>query len=1042
MKKKRFFLTILSCLAICTLQAQQTQKVYLSGTGLGHTVNWQFRCTAGRNSGKWSKIEVPSQWELQGFGEYTYGRWYKKKGVKNPSMEEGTYRRTLKVPADWRGKDVRLWFDGVMTDTEVLINGISAGEVHKGGFYRFSYDVTGLLEYGKSNKVEVRVKKHSDNKSVNAAERKADWWLFGGIYRPVWLEVKPISHIERLAVDAKADGTLKTEVCLKNISKGEKLSFELIPLTATGEDVHPLKGQVCDGVDEVRGDKPLLQQEHPVSAIQVNLAIKDNLEIKSNLDGNLDVDGNLVKSITNICWKGIKAWTPETPYLYTLKVSLLDKTGSIIHTMNTRVGFRTIDFRPRDGIYLNGTKLVMKGINRHSFYPDGGRTTNKEISLQDVKLIKEMNMNAVRSHYPPDEHFLDACDSLGLLYIDELAGWQNAYDTSTGKKLVKEMVCRDVNHPCIVLWSNGNEGGWNTALDTLFRAYDPQRRHVIHPWADFDELDTHHYPTYLTGVGRFTNGYKIFMPTEFMHGMYDQGLGAGLEDFWARYTAHPLFAGGFMWAFCDEAVRRSDRNGELDSDDYNAPDGIVGPYREKEGSFYSVREIWSPLKVGSLMITPSFNGHFLVSNRYLFTNLNECTMCYRVLRCPSPLFREHKDGQMAQHVNAITEKSGAMITLDSGSVQLPALLPGETGYAKMTLPQNFFEGDVLELTAYAPDGQLVCTRTYPVLSAGSYLKREEQRGGNSVDNAEIYMDKSLTGNDVAHPVAGIDETDSLITLRSAAVSVVFRRGDATIASVVRNGDRQEIPFTNGPLPVGMKVRLVSLNARMEQGDAILCVRYKGAVDSIVWRMHPDGLLSMNAVLLNKASGGGGFDDAFTDEAVYNFGFTFSYPEKSCTGMRWLGRGPYRVWKNRIPGTNYGIWEKAYNNTITGESHGIPIRKGNDTPVSLVYPEFKGYHANLYWATIQSPTVPFTVYASTDGVFLRVFTPEEPHGRQDGVNTMPDFPAGDISFLLDIPAIRSFKPTSQQGPQSQPGTIRIKKGDEGLRLGLLFDFRKD
>ena len=121
------------------------------------------------------------------------------------------------------------------------------------------------------------------------------------------------------------------------------------------------------------------------------------------------------------------------------------------------------------------------------------------------------------------------------------------------------------------------------ATDKLFYRYDPQRRHVIHPWADFDELDTHHYPAYLTGVGRFTNGYKVFMPTEFMHGLYDQGHGAGLEDFWARYTAHPLFAGGFLWAYSDEAVRRTDCNGILDSEDYNAPDGIVGPYREKEG---------------------------------------------------------------------------------------------------------------------------------------------------------------------------------------------------------------------------------------------------------------------------------------------------------------------------------------------------------------------------------------------------------------------------------------------------------------------------
>ena len=145
-------------------------------------------------------------------------------------------------------------------------------------------------------------------------------------------------------------------------------------------------------------------------------------------------------------------------------------------------------------------------------------------------------------------------------------------------------------------------------------------------------------------------------------------------------------------------------------------------------------------------------------------------------------------------------------------------------------------------------------------------------------------------------------------------------------------------------------------------------------------------------------------------------------------MKGMGRGPYRFWKNRIPGTNYGVWHKEYNNTITGESF-----------ENLVYPEFKGYHANMYWATLESDTTPFTVYSRNDGIFFHVFTPEEPKGRVK--DTMPKFPEGDISFLLDIPAICSFKPIEQQGPNSQPGNIRIKSGDEGLHLNLMFDFRQ-
>lgn len=976
MSRKHFLGILLFLLTTWVVQAQETERQYLSGTGLGSTVTWQFRVSEGRNSGRWSKIEVPSQWELQGFGEYTYGRWYKKPGVKNPSMEEGTYKRSFRVPRNWQGQNIRLWFDGVMTDTEVLVNGQSAGPVHQGGFYRFSYDVTELLKYGSSNQIEVRVKKHSDNRTVNAAERKADWWLFGGIYRPVWLEAKPATHIERLAVDAQADGTLKLDVYLKGVTEEGYLGIEVEPLQK----------------------KDTLFEETTVVFVQFK-------EGASTLHSTSR-------------WEDICPWTPESPNLYQLRVYLCDKNTNPRHFVDTRIGFRTIDFRPRDGLYLNGTKLVMKGINRHSFHPDGGRTTNKELSIQDVKLIKEMNMNAVRSHYPPDEHFLDACDSLGLLYIDELAGWQNAYDTPTGTRLVREMLTRDVNHPCIVLWSNGNEGGWNTAVDSLFRTYDPQKRHVIHPWADFDELDTHHYPAYLTGVARFTNGYKVFMPAEFMHGQYDQGHGAGLEDFWARYTAYPLFAGGFMWAYSDEAVRRSDRGGALDSEDYNAPDGILGPFREKEGSYYSVREVWSPIHIEPLMITPSFRGDFRVSNRYLFTNLGACSMRWRVLHCTSPL---NGDGEGEVVTVADGGARAWRQVLDSGMVQLPSLVPGETGFARMNLPDNFFNGDILELEAYGADGESVCTRTFPIHYAKDYLKGELQPQG-----ADAHPSGSQSA---AASNCRVEETDTLITLRSSAVTVSFRKSDATITSVTRNADGRIIPLKDGPVAVGMKMVLADLSARTENGDAVLCARYRGAADSIVWRLTPDGLLSMDAVLLNRASGGGGFDDAFTDTEVLNLGLTFSYPESECSGMRWMGRGPYRVWKNRIPGANYGVWQKDYNNTITGES-----------TERLVYPEFKGYHANLYWATLQSSTAPFTVYAASDGIFLRVFTPEEPRGRQDGLNTMPDFPAGDISFLLDIPAIRCFKPISQHGPQSQPGIIRIKKGDEGLRLNLMFDFR--
>lgn len=950
----------LLALGICSAlnmqaQAPHPERIYLSGTGTDYTRTWEFYCSKGQNSGKWKSIEVPSCWELQGFGEYTYGRYYTIKGAK-PSDETGIYRYRFLTPDCGKNDRIKLFFDGVMTDAEVRVNGNPAGQIHQGAFYRFSYDITSLLKAEGENLLEVKVAKQSANKSVNAAERRADWWLYGGIYRPVWLEVVPDVSMEHFILDARADGSLRASVRMAGNAEGHVLAVSIRGL----KDGKPLR---------------TLQGKEQVSCPLATSGRETGFTCK---------------------WSDVKVWNIEAPELYVARLELKDRSGNVIQVREERIGFRTIEFFPQDGIYLNGTRLIVKGINRHSFSVDGGRTTSAAMSRQDALLIKEMNMNAVRSHYPPDEHFLDMCDSLGLVYIDELSGWHGRYDTETGARLIREMVERDVNHPSVILWSNGNEGGWNTDNDSLFCKYDKfQRRHVIHPWADFDGLDTHHYPAYLTGVARFTNGYKVFMPTEFMHAMYDQGGGAGLRDFWDRWMTNPMFAGGFIWVFCDEAPKRSDRGGVLDSDGSNAPDGVVGPRREKEGSFYAIRSQWSPVQIKPLLITEHFDGSFFVSNEYIYTNLKDCRMTYEVLSCDIPM-----QGAVSR-------------ILARGEVTLPALSPGETGKARFSLLASFAEGDVLKLEAFDRDGHRICDWSFPIRLANPYFQRHLAQ-----------VSTGLSGNTVSARNNGKE-----IVLKSEKVSVTFDAATGMILRVLSGNT--EIPLTNGPVAVGMKMlyQPASSYVRQDSEEAVFCARYKGGADSIVWRLTSQGLLYMDAVLLNRASGGGGFDDAFMDTEVYNLGLTFSYPERICKGMKWLGRGPYRVWKNRIPGTNYGIWHKDYNNTVTGESYD-----------NLVYPEFKGYHANMYWATFESDTAPFTVYSRTDGIFYRVFTPEEPKGSAK--RTMPEFPEGDISFLLDIPAICSFKPIEQQGPNSQPGNIRIKKGDEGLRLNLMFDFRKE
>lgn len=188
------------------VKAQSTLNVYLSGTGKDDPVKWEFFCTAGQNSGKWTSIDVPSCWELKGFGTYNYGN------DKNQSNEKGLYKYQFIADPLWRGKKVEIVFEGSMTDTEVKINGKPAGDIHQGEFYSFKYDISGLLKYDKNNLLEVTVSKMSANESVNDAERKADYWIFGGIFRPVFLQIKPKISIDRVAINALADGSFAADV--------------------------------------------------------------------------------------------------------------------------------------------------------------------------------------------------------------------------------------------------------------------------------------------------------------------------------------------------------------------------------------------------------------------------------------------------------------------------------------------------------------------------------------------------------------------------------------------------------------------------------------------------------------------------------------------------------------------------------------------------------------------------------------------------------------------------------------------------------------
>ena len=928
--------TLLSTLALATtLAAQnlpQTERQYLSGHGCDDMVEWDFFCTNGRNSGKWTKIGVPSCWELQGFGTYQYGiTFYGKAFPEGVADEKGMYKYEFEVPEKFRGQQVNLVFEASMTDTEVKVNGRKVGSKHQGAFYRFSYNVTDFLKYGKKNLLEVTVSKESENASVNLAERRADYWNFGGIFRPVFLEVKPAINLRHIAIDAQMDGTFRAN-CYTNISN----------------DGMSIRAQILDNKD-----KKLVETTVPVKA-----------------------GGDWTSLQLNVPNPAL--WTAETPNLYKAQFSLLDKNGKVLHNETEKFGFRTIEVRESDGLYINGVRINVRGVNRHSFRPESGRTLSKAKNIEDVLLMKDMNMNSVRlSHYPADPEFLEACDSLGLYVMDELGGWHGKYDTPTGVRLIEGMIERDVNHPSIIWWSNGNEKGWNTELDGEFHKYDPQKRPVIHPQGNFSGFETMHYRSY----GESQNYMRlpeIFMPTEFLHGLYDGGHGAGLYDYWKMMRKHPRCIGGFLWVLADEGVKRVDMDGFIDNQGNFGADGIVGPHHEKEGSFYTIKQLWSPVQIMNTSVDKQFDGKFSVENRYDYLNLNTCRFLWKQVKFPTATDASNTTTQV----------------LKEGEVQGSDVAAHSTGILdiKTTILPN---ADALFLTAIDKYGHELWRWTFPV-------------------------DKLNQTNEVFSPLSGkatYSETENELTVKAKNHTFIFSKRDGQLKGVSVNNHK--ISFANGPRFIGARradrsldqfynhddekakekdrtysefpdaAVFTKLEVKEDGGNLIVTANYKlGNLDKAQWTIHPNGEAAL--------------DYTYNFSGVVDLmGICFDYPEDQVISKRWLGAGPYRVWQNRIHGTQYDVWENDYNDPIPGET--------------FTYPEFKGYFGSVSWMNIRTKEGTISLTNETPDSYIGVYQPRD--GRDRLLYTLPE---SGISVLDVIPPVRNkVNSTDLCGPSSQP-----------------------
>ena len=939
-QKIRALVAIALCSTCAWGQDYETHRQYLSGTGCDDMVEWDFQCSDGRNSGKWTKIGVPSCWELQGFGTYQYGmRFYGKATPEGIADEKGTYKTEFTLPEEWRDWQIQLVFEAVFTDANVTINGRKAGNgLYQGGYTRHTIDVSDRVFFGtKKNRLEVEVAKESSNPQVNLAERRADYWNFGGIWRPVFVVAKPPQNIQRVAIDAKADGCFMADVYLNRAVNSCSVSVDII---------------------DTNGKK---------------VAQSPSFAIASDC-GKADFIVN-----------SPKLWNAEEPNLYTAVFTLKDANGKTLHVERQKFGFRTIEYRhqyagdPDDGVFINGQKVIFKGVNRHSFRPESGRTLSKEKNIEDVKLIKSMNMNAVRlSHYPADPEFLDACDSLGLYVECEQPGWHHAHETVVGSQMVEEMVTRDVNHPSIIFWSNGNEGGFNFELEPVFNQLDPQQRVVLYPWSNRNGFETKHYRSW-GETADYMRKKEIFMPTEFLHGLYDGGHGAGLKDYWKLMMSNPRCAGGFLWDLMDQGVVRRDKNNIIDCMGNFGSDGIVGPHMEKEGSYFTIKEVWSPVQV------LSWAGDGInIKNCYDFTNLNDCQFSYKLLEMPAY-------GQ--SEVKVVKE----------GKLPSPDIAPGKWGKLKLQMK----DAEVIQLTAIDPHGQEIFTWSHKRMYKAGHLNQQDLRKNSQQytytehgDQLQVqHANRQYTFSKKTGLLMGVGIGDRKLSLSNGPRFVAAKRSDRSEDGFYNHDDKEAFKKKTQYTEYADQGRFAGFTF----SDSTLVATYQhGSIEKVTWRFLADGGVYMNV-------------DYYFNGVVDLMGITFDYPEKMVKSKQWVGKGPYRVWQNRMEGPQMGLWQNDYNDPIPGET--------------FEYPEFKGYFSNVSWMRLNTTEGQLGV----EGIGLKVgvYTPRD--GRDHILYTLPET---GISILTVIPAVRNkVNTTDLNGPSAQP---YWSKGEGHINAILRFD----
>lgn len=647
----------------------------------------------------WTDFPVPANWEINGYGTPIYvsaGYPFKidpPRVMGEPKAEYttykernpvGQYRRTFVLPADWTAKgQTFLRFEGVMSAFYVWINGERVG-YSQGSMEPSEFNITKYL-YSGENQIALEVYRYSDGSYLE----DQDFWRFGGIHRSIHLMHTPDIRIRDYAVRTLPLSTNNYQDFIFQVDPqfsvyrgftGKGYTIQGVLKDASGKDVVTLQGDVED----------ILDLEHKASRMNEWYPQRG-----SRKTGRLSA---VIKSPHR--------WTAETPYLYRLYLTLQDSDGKVIEQVEQPVGFRSVKIE-NGQLLVNGNPVRFRGVNRHEHDPRTARVMTDERMLQDILLMKQANINAVRtSHYPNVSRWYELCDSIGLYVMDEAdieehglrgtlastSDWHAAFMDRAVR-----MAERDKNYPSIVMWSMGNESGYGpnfAAISAWLHDFDPTR--PVH-YEGAQGTDSNPDPKTVDVISRFytrvkqeylnpgiaegedkeraenarwerlleiaerTNDNRPVMTSEYAHSM-GNALG-NFKEYWDEIYSNPRMLGGFIWDWVDQGIYKTLPDGRTmvayGGDFGDKPNlkafcfnGLLMSDRETTPKYWEVKKVYAPVLLGME------NGDLKVTNRNHHIDLSS----YRCLWTLSVDGKEKERGELI----------------------LPEVAPGKTG--TMTLP--------------------------------------------------------------------------------------------------------------------------------------------------------------------------------------------------------------------------------------------------------------------------------------------------------------------------------------------------------------------